>query len=84
VPNGNYNLVLNFVDPTKTAAGQRKFDVTVEGKQVLTNFDIVAAAGPKTAISKAYAVTVTGGTLTLSFKSVVDSAILSGLVLYPT
>jgi hypothetical protein len=83
VPNGNYSLVLNFVDPTSTAAGQRKFNVTVEGKQLLTNFDIFAAAGPKTAISKAFAVTVTGGKLTLSLKSVVGSAILSGLVLYP-
>jgi hypothetical protein len=84
VPNGAYNLVLNFVDPTSTAAGQRKFNVTVEGKQVLTNFDIFAAAGPKTAISKAFAVTVTGGKLTLSLKSVVGNAILSGIVLYPT
>jgi hypothetical protein len=84
VPNGAYNLVLNFVDPTSTAAGQRKFNVTVEGKQVLTNFDIFAAAGAKAATSKTIAVTVTGGKLTLSLKSVVGSAILSGLILYPT
>jgi hypothetical protein len=82
VPNGNYNLVLNFVDPTKTAAGKRKFNVTVQGKQVLSNFDIVAAVGTDTAISKVFAVAVTNGTLTLSFNSVVDNAILSGLVLY--
>jgi Malectin domain len=74
---------LNFVDPTDTAAGQRKFNVAVQGKQVLTNFDIVAAAGPKTAISKAFAVTIKNGTLTLAFTSIVDTAILSGIVLYP-
>jgi Ca2+-binding RTX toxin-like protein len=84
VPNGNYSLVLNFVDPTSTAAGQRKFNVTVEGKQVLTNFDIFAATGSKTAVSKAFNVTVTGGKLTLSLKSVVGNAILSGFVLYPS
>jgi Ca2+-binding RTX toxin-like protein len=84
VPDGAYNLVLNFVDPTSTAASQRKFNVTVEGKQVLTDFDIFAAAGAKTATSKTIAVTVTGGKLTLSFKSVVGSAIVSGFALYPT
>jgi Ca2+-binding RTX toxin-like protein len=84
VPNGSYNLILNFVDPTITAAGQRKFNATVEGHQVLTNFDIFATAGAKTATSKTFAVTVTGGKLTLSLKSVVGSAILSGIVLYPT
>jgi Ca2+-binding RTX toxin-like protein len=83
VANGTYKLVLNFVDPTSTAAGQRKFNVTAEGTQVLTNFDIVAAAGRKTAISKAFTVTVTNGTLTISLKPVVGSAILSGIVLYP-
>jgi hypothetical protein len=83
VPNGIYSLVLNWVDPTKTAAGQRKFNVTVEGKQVLTNFDVVASAGAKTAISKSFAVTVTNGILTISLKGVVDNAILSGFVLYP-
>jgi Ca2+-binding RTX toxin-like protein len=82
VPNGTYNLVLNFVDPTDTAAGQRKFNVSVQGKQVLTNFDIVAATGPSTAISKAYAVIVTNGTLNLTFTGTVGNAILSGIVLY--
>jgi hypothetical protein len=83
VPNGNYSLVLNFVEPTKTTVGQRKFNVTVEGTQVLTSFDIFAAAGHKTATTKTFAVAVTGGTLTLSFNSVVDKAILSGFALYP-
>jgi hypothetical protein len=82
VKSGNYALVLNFVDPTSTAAGQRKFNVTVQGKQVLSNFDIVAATGPSTAISKAYAVTVTNGTLNLTFTGTVGNAILSGIVLY--
>ena len=43
----------------------------------------IAGAGAKTAASKTIAVTVTGGKLTLSLKSVVGNAILSGLVLYP-
>jgi hypothetical protein len=82
--NGTYNLVLWFVDPTSTAAGQRKFNVTVEGKQVLTNFDIVATAGVKTAVSKTIPITISNGQLDMSFDSVVGSPILSAFALYPT
>src|SRR6266550_359667 len=35
VANGRYSVFLDFADPTSTAAGQRTFDVTAEGQQVL-------------------------------------------------
>ena len=40
----SYTLRLHFADPSSTAAGQREFDVSVNGTQVLTNFDIYATA----------------------------------------
>ncbi|HKF40036.1 MAG TPA: malectin domain-containing carbohydrate-binding protein, partial [Candidatus Acidoferrum sp.] len=49
-------------------AGQRIFSVTINGTPVLTNFDIVAAAGaPLTAIDKTFPVTVTNGLVTVQF-----------------
>ena len=41
----SYTLRLHFADPTSTAAGQRQFNVSVNGAQLLTNFDIFATAG---------------------------------------
>jgi hypothetical protein len=44
-PSASYTLRLHFADPYSTAAGQRQFNVSINGTQVLTNFDIFAAAG---------------------------------------
>lgn len=43
--NGTYNVSLDFAETYVTAAGQRIFSVSINGTQVLTNFDIYAAAG---------------------------------------
>jgi len=68
VPNGNYNVVLKFAEIYWTSVGQRIFSVSINGTQVLTNFDIIAAAGaPLTAIDKTFPVTVTNGTIAIQF-----------------
>jgi hypothetical protein len=68
VPNGNYTVVLKFAEIYWTKAGQRVFNVSINGTQVLTNFDIVAAAGaPLTAIDKTFPVTVTNNQVTIQF-----------------
>lgn len=67
VPNGNYNVLLKFAEIYFTSPGQRIFNVAINGTQVLTNFDIVAAAGPLTAIDESFPITVTNGTITIQF-----------------
>jgi hypothetical protein len=68
VPNGNYTVLLKFAEIYFTAAGQRVFNVSINGTLVLTNFDIIAAAGaPLTALDKSFPVTVTNGTITVQF-----------------
>ena len=44
-PGASYTLRLHFAETSVTGAGQRIFSVAVNGNQVLTNFDIFAAAG---------------------------------------
>ena len=44
-PLGGYNVRLHFVDFSSTGAGQRQFNVLINGEQVLTNFDIFAETG---------------------------------------
>jgi hypothetical protein len=84
IANGTYSVSLLFADPTKTAAGQRKFSVKSQGTTVLSNFDIVAAAGAKKAITKTFNATVTNGKLTLQFTASVDQAIVSGIEVFPS
>jgi hypothetical protein len=40
-----YTVRLHFAELTWTAAGQRKFNVAINGTNVLTAFDVFAAAG---------------------------------------
>lgn len=64
---GNYSLNLHFAETYFTGKGQREFNVKVNGATVLTNFDIVAAAGaPLTANIQTFPVTSTG-TVTIEF-----------------
>ena len=44
-PGGSYNVRMHFAESAWTAAGQREFNVLIDGEQVLTNFDIFATAG---------------------------------------
>ena len=68
VPNGTYNVALKFSENYWTSVGRRIFGVVINGTQVLSNFDIVAAAGaPFTALDKIFVVTVTSGTVTIQF-----------------
>jgi len=45
VPDGRYTVRLHFSEPYFASVGKRKFNVAIGGTQVLTNFDIIAAAG---------------------------------------
>jgi hypothetical protein len=54
-PLGGYNVRLHFVDFSSTGAGQRQFNVSINGERVLTNFDIFAETGAiNTAIVEQY------------------------------
>jgi hypothetical protein len=46
-PGKIYSILLHFVETYYTSPGDREFNVTINGNQVLTNFDIYAAAGAK-------------------------------------
>jgi len=80
-PTSYYRLSLNFVEFTFGAAGQRKFDVTLNGILVLDDFDIFTAAGAKNkAVDRVFTIKpLSNGTISLQFSSVVSDAKLSGL-----
>lgn len=81
--NGMYTLQLYFAEPFWETPNKRVFDVSVEGKQVIKNYDIVAEAGARSAVAKSFAVNITDGSLDIEFVRVKDNAIVSGLSLVP-
>ena len=63
---GRYKVRLGFADMWSKAPGQRKTSVRIEQEQVLSNFDVYAEAGAKTAIFKEFTVQVDDGILNIN------------------
>jgi hypothetical protein len=55
VPNGICTVTLGFADAISTAAGQRVFNVAINGAPVLSSFDIFQAVGADLVLSQALA-----------------------------
>ena len=66
---GHYTVRLHFAELTWTAAGQRKFNVALNGTNVLAGFDIFAAAGAqnKAIVEQFTAVANTAGQIVIAF-----------------
>ena len=82
MPGASYTLRLHFAEIVYGSPGQRQFNVLVNGTQVLTNFDIVAAAGgANKAIIKSFAATAnSSGQIVVQFANgAVDNAKVDGL-----
>jgi cyclomaltodextrin glucanotransferase len=79
-PIGIYETTLPEAETFWSGAGQRVFNVFIQGQQVLTNFDIyVAAGGQNLPLSLVFTTAVTNSQLQVSFASVVDNARVSGV-----
>ncbi|MCY2965067.1 MAG: right-handed parallel beta-helix repeat-containing protein, partial [Planctomycetota bacterium] len=81
---GSYTVRLHFAEPSFTSAGQRKFDVKLQGNTVAANFDVYAATGARykaTVLNST--ISAAGGTgIDLELVNVTSSgAILSGIEL---
>ncbi len=79
---GNSYLVrLHFVELSFTAAGQRTFNVAINGASVLTNFDIFANAGANHALLREFNATANAsGQIVVAFtRGTVDNPSVAGL-----
>jgi beta-glucanase (GH16 family) len=68
----NYKVRLHFAENYWTAVGQRIFNVSINGKQVLTNYDIIAAAGAanKANIQEFTTVPTSTNTIVVSYSNI--------------
>ena len=95
VANGTYEVTLQFAEiyqgvssddspdssgPTDgTNENDRVFNASIEGQQVLSNYDLYAEVGPLTATEETYTVEVTDGELNVDFTTVYDNAKVSAI-----
>lgn len=77
----SYTVRLHFAEFYWTQTGQRIFNVSINGKTVLSNFDIIAAAGgPNIAIAQQFPGTAdSSGHMAIQFTTVKDNAKISGI-----
>jgi hypothetical protein len=84
VPNQTYTIKLHFGDDVSTAAGQRRFNVLINGVQVLANFDIFAAAGKYTAVVRQFTASSDGlGSIKVDLSPVIGNPLLNGIEVTP-
>ena len=84
VANGSYNLDLGFAELYWNAAGNRVFDVTVEGKLAIDDLDIWSQVGQNAALTKAVSgIAVTDGILNINFTASKDQAKVSFIGVHP-
>lgn len=85
-PAGEYDIRLHFaeiffgVNGQPGGVGSRVFNVSIEGNNVLTNFDILSEVAPATALLKEFNnVSVTDGFATIVFTKITESPKISGI-----
>ncbi len=80
-PGATYTVRLHWAELTWQAAGQRLFNVAINGTPVLTSFDVFAAAGYKEAISKSFTTTADStGKIAIAFtQGGADNPFISGI-----
>jgi len=80
-PNTSYNVRLHFAEIYWTAPAQRRFNVLLNGVQVLSNFDIFSAAGAsfKANIQSFNAISDKSGVIRVKLVTVTDNASINGL-----
>jgi hypothetical protein len=82
VSNGEYEVRLYFAENSFQASGQRVFNVEIEDSVVLSNFDIYAAAGYRTAHKRSFVVNVTDGVLDLDFIRGTGNPQINGIAIH--
>ncbi len=79
VPNGNYEVILRFVEQYWNAAGSRIFSVAINGNTVISNLDIYSKVGKYAAYDQTFVIPVTGGLIDIVETATADNAEITGI-----
>jgi hypothetical protein len=80
-PGSSHTVRLHFAETFFSTTGSRTFNVSINGTRVLTNFDIVAAAGAmnKAVIEQFTEPASSTGDYVITFTSVINQSLVSGI-----
>ena len=80
-PGSSHTVRLHFAETYFSTAGSRTFNVSINGTQVLTNFDVFATAGAqnKAVIEQFSEPASSTGNYVIAFSSVVNQSLISGI-----
>jgi len=82
VPDATYKIRLYFSELENIKSGERVFDVIIQGRKVLENFDIISEAGEKDKeIVKSFTGIKAGNTLKIDMVPLKGNTFLSGIEL---
>lgn len=85
VTNSTYSVELHFAEIYHTTVGKRSFNVSVEGKQELSQVDLYSLIGADAAYTYTVSnVQVTDGKLNIDLATLTDNATLAGFAIYST
>ena len=78
---GQYSVLLHFAETYFTAAGEREFNVAINGTSVLTNLDIYATVGADAALLKTFTATAnSSGDIVIAFTvGAANQPVISGI-----
>jgi beta-galactosidase len=80
VPNGDYDVELLFAEPLARAAGERVFQVAINGKTVMPRLDLAAQDGVANATPMTFSTSVGDGKgLSITFHSIHGEPILNAI-----
>ncbi len=83
VTNSTYTVELHFAEIYHTTVGQRSFNVSVEGKQEMSQVDLYSLIGADAAYTYTVNnVQVTDGKLNINLQTLVDNGTLAGFAIY--
>jgi hypothetical protein len=83
VANGFYDVTLWFAEQEGLKPGQRTFDVSLEGRKVADDLDVVATAGPRAAYALRAATRIADGRLDVLFSNRHGGSELAGIEVVP-
>ena len=79
VPNGDYQVTLKFAEIYWDNAGQRRFNVDIEGTRVLSDIDLIALVGKNAPYDRTFTTTVSDDVLNINFQTITNNAKISSI-----